>query len=192
MLYLKGGFCKWTGGFCLSNAWLPIWIQDFIRRSSDAFQMRHDSFGIATWLIWYSSDAFQMRYDSSSDAFQMRHDSWVMSHLKGVRASGVRAISNESCRTHICGITYSYFCHDAFVCVTWRIHTCDMTRSYAWHDSFVCVTWHICILWHDSVVCVLWRIRACDMAHTRVAESIRPSTLTHTRVDYGTPYSSHM
>jgi len=83
-----------------------------------------------------------------------------------------------------CAMTHSYVWHDAFIRVTWLVCMRGMTRSYAWHD--------ICILWHDAVVCVPWRIRACDMAHTRVAESIRPSTLTHTRVDSDAPYCSHM
>ena len=27
-------------------------------------------------------------------------------------------------RTHMCAMTHSYVCHDAFICVPWRIHMC--------------------------------------------------------------------
>jgi len=49
---------------------------------------------------------------------------------------------------HMCAMTYSYACHDSFICVPWLIYMCAMTHSYVCHDSFIC---HI-----NMVICVPW------------------------------------
>jgi len=50
----------------------------------------------------------------------------------------------------MCAMTYSYVCHDSFICVPWLIRMCAMTHSYVCHDSFICVPWlvHTCAMTH--------------------------------------------
>jgi len=64
-------------------------------------------------------------------------------------------------------MTYSYVCHDPFICVTWLIHMCAMTHSYAWHVKWQVHGYDINHLFvsHTLSIYVTWLIHVCDMTH---------------------------
>ena len=80
---------------------------------------------------------------------------WVMPHMwrRLGHWGGRHHVTHDSSEQESCEwvMSYSYVCHDSFMCVTWLIHMCDMTHSCVWHDSFICVTWliHVCDMTHS-------------------------------------------
>ena len=114
---------------------------------------------------------------------------WVMSHV------GIRHINESrpylwqvSCLTHVGGMsliymrmhdmTYSYVCHDSFICVPWLIHMCDMTHSYVWHESDLYVDTHMQL--HVSLQLPVHASCAWVMAHVWMSHGTRMNESWHT------------
>jgi len=142
----------------------------------DSFNIWHDSFIYATWLIHVC--------DMTRSC--MWHDSFIYVTL---------LIFTHSKRICAC-LLWSWPTQCLLQYVTWLLHICDMTHSCIWHDSFMYVIWllytchvtrfhtqqadsrmptliltyseshmtHLCV-WPDSFMYVTWLIYICDVTH---------------------------
>jgi len=106
-----------------------------------------------------------------------------------------------------CAMTYSYVCHDVFICVPWLLHLCAVTHSFFfWRPHVLCaatgVTWiiHMCArlshcVCHDSFICVQWLIHlffeetACPLCSNRCD---MPQSYVWPKVFICVPWLIHM